>query len=57
MKSNNALVGMSLMFLVLAVATSVVIWSEVSTAAKIAMFAFGYGAGVTGGNLIARRNK
>ncbi|HKJ37815.1 MAG TPA: hypothetical protein VJ972_03505 [Anaerolineales bacterium] len=57
MKSNNTLVGMSLMFLVLAVATSVVIWSDVSTAAKIAMFAFGYGAGVTGGTLIARRNQ
>jgi hypothetical protein len=56
MKSNNALVGMSLMFLVFAVATSVVIWSDVSTAAKIAMFTFGYGAGVTGGTLIVRRS-
>jgi len=56
MKSNNALVGMSLVFLVFAVATSVIIWSDVSMAAKIAMFAFGNGAGVTGGPLIARRS-
>jgi hypothetical protein len=57
MKSKNALVGMSLMFLVLAVAASVVVWGNVSIAAKIAMFALGYGAGVSGGTLIARQSK
>lgn len=57
MKSNNALVATSLLFLVLAVSTSVVVWADISSAAKIAMFAFGFGAGVTAGPLIARRNK
>jgi len=58
MKSNNTLVGMSLMFLVLAVATSVVIWGDVSSAAKIGMFAFGFGSGVTVGALVvSRRNQ
>jgi hypothetical protein len=57
MKSNPALIGMSLLFLVLAVASSVVIWGEISSAAKIAMFAFGYGAGTAGGTLMARRSK
>jgi hypothetical protein len=57
MKSNNALIGISLLFLILAVTTSAAIWGEVSFAVKIAMFAFGYGAGVSTGPLIARRNQ
>jgi hypothetical protein len=57
MKSNNALVGMALLFLVLAAASSVVIWSEVASAVKIGMFAFGFGSGIAAGTLIARRSK
>lgn len=58
MKSNNALVGMSLLFLLLAVSTSLVFWSDISSAAKVAMFAFGFGTGVTASPLIARlKNK
>jgi hypothetical protein len=57
MKSNNALVGMALLFLVLAAASSVVIWSEVASAVKIGMFAFGFGSGIAAATLIARRSK
>jgi hypothetical protein len=57
MKSNNVLVGMGLLFLILATASSVVIWGEVSSAVKIGMFAFGFGSGVAVGTLIARRSK
>ena len=55
MKSNNMLVGIALLFLILAVATSVVIWNEVSSPVKIGMFAFGFGSGVAIGVLINRR--
>jgi len=57
MKSNNMLVGIALLFLILAVATSVAIWGDVSTPVKIGMFAFGFGSGIAAGNLIARRAK
>ena len=55
MKSKNALVAIALLCLLLAVAMSVVIWSDVSSAAKIAFFAFGYGSGVSTGAWMARR--
>lgn len=54
MKSKNVLVAFAVMFLFLAVTMSVVIWSDVSSAAKIAFFAFGYGAGITTGAWMAR---
>ena len=57
MKSNNALIGIALLFLVLATASSVLAWSEVASAVKIGMFAFGFGAGIAAGTLIARRSK
>jgi len=57
MKSNNALVGIALLFLALAAASSAAIWGEVSSAVKIGMFAFGFGSGVAAGMLIARRRK
>ena len=57
MKSNNSLIIMAVMFLLFATVSSVVIWSDVSIAAKIGFFAFGYGAGITTGVLIARRQR
>ena len=57
MKSNNALVGTAILFLILATVSSVVIWSEVGSAVKIGMFAFGFGSGIAVGTLIARRSK
>jgi hypothetical protein len=57
MKSNNILTGIALLFLILAVASSVVVWSEITSAAKIGMFAFGFGSGIAAGTLIARRSK
>lgn len=57
MKSNNALLGTALLFLVLAVSSSVAIWGNVSSPVKIGMFAFGFGCGVAVGTLIARRRK
>lgn len=57
MKSNNVLTGIALLFLILAVASSVVLWSEIASAVKIGMFAFGFGSGIAAGALIARRSK
>ena len=57
MKSNNALVGTALLFLVMATTTSVVLWGDVSSPVKIGMFAFGFASGIAVGTLIARRSK
>jgi hypothetical protein len=57
MKSNTAVTGIALLFLVLATASSVTLWADVSSAAKIGMFAFGFGAGIAAGTLISRRSK
>jgi hypothetical protein len=55
MKSNNTLMGLSILFFVLAVALSLVFWADVSLAAKIALFVLGFGSGVTAGQWLARR--
>lgn len=57
MKSNNTLVGIALLFVVLAATSSVVLWSEIASAVKIGMFAFGFGSGIAAGAIIARRSK
>ena len=57
MKSNNALMGIALLFLLLAVAASLVVWSEIASAVKFGMFAFGFGSGIATGALLARRSK
>jgi hypothetical protein len=57
MKSNNTLVGTALLFLLMAVASSVTLWGDVSSPVKIGMFAFGFSAGIAAGTLIARRTK
>lgn len=54
-KPNRSLVPVALMFLVIACAFSVTIWPEVSSAAKIAFFCTGYGAGVATGGFLALR--
>jgi len=55
MKSNNSLVVLAVISLVLATAASLTLWAEISSPVKIGMFAFGFGAGVTVGALIGRR--
>jgi hypothetical protein len=57
MKSNNSLIVMAVLFLLFAAVSSVVIWSDVSSAFKIGFFAFGYGAGIPTGVLIFRRQR
>ena len=57
MKSNNALVGTALLFLILAVSASITLWSEISSPVKIGMYAFGFATGIAVGTLIARRSK
>lgn len=57
MKSDRALLGMALLLLILAVASSTVVWAEIISAVKIGMFAFGFGSGVAVGTLISRRSK
>ncbi len=41
MKSNNYLIGLSILFFVLAVAFSLVFWGEVALVAKIGFFVLG----------------
>jgi hypothetical protein len=55
MKSNNILIGLSILSFVLAAAFSLVFWADVSLAAKIALFVLGFGSGVTAGQWFARR--
>jgi tellurite resistance protein TehA-like permease len=57
MKSNNALIGIALLFLIMAVASSITLWSGVSSPVKIGMYAFGFATGIAVGTLIARRSK
>ena len=56
MKSNNYLIILSIMFFVFAAAFSVVLWGDVSLAAKISFFVSGFGSGVTAGQWFAKRN-
>jgi hypothetical protein len=57
MKSNNAVIGIGLLFLIFATAASITFWMDVSSPVKIGMFALGFGSGVAVGTLIARRMK
>jgi hypothetical protein len=50
------MIGLSILFFVLAAAFSVVFWGDISLAAKIGLFALGFGSGVTAGQLIAKRS-
>ena len=56
MKSNNYWISLSIMFLVFAAAFSVVFWEDVSLAAKLGLFALGFGSGVTASQWLARRS-
>ena len=57
MKSNTSLIVIALLTLVLAVVSSVIVWGEIASAVKIAMYAFGFSSGVGVGALMARRSK
>ena len=56
MISGRNSLGLAIMFFVLAVAFSIVLWPEASLAAKIAFFALGFGSGIMTGQYLARRN-
>jgi hypothetical protein len=56
MKSNNYLIGLSILFFVFAVAFSFIFWADVSLAAKIVFFVLGFGSGVTAGQWFVRRS-
>jgi len=55
MKSPRTLIGLSIMFFLIAVALSLTIWNDVSLAAKIGFFVFGFGSGVTAGRWLVER--
>ena len=55
MKSNQAVTLIALLFLILATASSITIWGDISSPAKVGMFAFGFGAGIAAVTLIATR--
>ena len=54
-KSINTLIGLSILFFTIAVALSLVIWGDVSWAAKIGLFACGFASGVLAGQWIVKR--
>jgi hypothetical protein len=55
MKSKNYLLGASILFFCFAVVFSVVFWGDYSLAAKIGLFACGFGSGTAAGQWYARR--
>jgi len=55
MKSSNALIGISILCLALAVIASVMVWDEISFSVKIGMYAFGFATGIAAGALIVKR--
>jgi len=55
MKPENRIIVLALTFVVFAVIASITIYPEVSLAAKLAFFAFGFGAGITYGRGAAAR--
>jgi len=55
MKSNNALIGLSILGLAMAVLASAIVWGEISFSVKIGMYAFGFATGVAAGALIVKR--
>jgi hypothetical protein len=57
MKSNNYLIILSILFFVFAGGFSVVFWGDISLAAKIGLFALGFGSGLAAGQWFARRSK
>ena len=56
MNSNNMLIGLSILFFVLAATLSLMFWADVSLAAKTGFFVLGFGSGVTTGQWFARRS-
>ena len=56
MKSKNVLIGLSILFFVLAIAFALVFWADVSLVAKIGFFVLGFGSGVTAGQWFATRS-
>ena len=55
-KSANTSIGLSVIFFVIAVALSLTIWNNVSLAAKIGFFAFGFASGILAGQWLMKRN-
>ena len=55
MKSNIALIGISILCLALAVFASAMVWHEISFGVKTGMYAFGFATGVAAGALIVKR--
>jgi hypothetical protein len=57
MKTNNYLIILSILFFVFACGFSVLFWGDISLAAKIGLFALGFGSGLTAGQWFARRSR
>jgi hypothetical protein len=57
MKPKNAFLGLSILWLVIALALSVVIWKDVSLPAKISFFALGFASGISLGVWLSKRSK
>jgi hypothetical protein len=56
MKPSRGLIGVAFMFLALAAGLSIVIWQDTSLAAKVGLFALGFGCGMATGVWFARRS-
>ena len=56
MKASNRLIGVAILFFVLAFALSAVVWDEVSLAPMIGLFVLGFGSGVSVGTWRSSRD-
>jgi len=56
MKANSYLIALSILFIVLAAAFSLLFWADASLPAKIGLFVLGFGSGITAGQWFARRS-
>lgn len=57
MKSKTTFLGLAILWLVIALALSLVIWEHVSLPAKIGLFALGFASGISLGVWLSRRSK
>ena len=57
MKSKNAFLGLSILWLVIALAFSLVIWKDVPLLSAIGFFVLGFASGISLGMWLSRRSK
>lgn len=57
MRSGRNFLALAIMFFIFAIVLSMVFWAEVSLAAKIGLYALGFGSGIMAGQWIINRDR